>query len=389
MKTEGDVTILFVDDEVDLLSSLRRFLRREPYRTLFADSGKAALKTLASEPVDIIVSDLRMPEMDGLALLTTVKTDYPEVIRLILSASRDVEQTIEAINAGEVYRFVSKPLDPEPFKRTLLEIVDYHLLVAGRRDMMSEVEKSLLQAPPPQGLACARVAALMVPAGHPAGDFCDYFVYDDRRLDILIGDMTGKGFQSALVAAGLKHQFAKSLAVYDCRNGPRVSCPHDSNSQTMGLAQVVAGVHTESMESLMDLGIFATLSYSRIDLAAGRFGLVDCGHVPVIHFQAANGRCTYVKGENTAFGMAYQANYKEVTTNLSPGDVLLFYSDGVTETLSDDGEMFGIERLAELVQTNHHLPPGRLTETIKAETTAFSARGRFDDDFTCIVVYID
>ncbi|MCP4713763.1 MAG: SpoIIE family protein phosphatase, partial [Deltaproteobacteria bacterium] len=68
---------------------------------------------------------------------------------------------------------------------------------------------------------------------------------------------------------------------------------------------------------------------------------------------------------------------------------LLFYSDGVTETLSDDGEKFGIERLAELVLTNHHLPPERLTETIKAETTAFSGRGRFDDDFTCIVVYID
>jgi len=133
MRTARDVCILFVDDEPDLLSSLRRFLRKEPYQKLFAGSGEKALNILAAQPVDIIVSDLRMPGMDGVTLLAKVKGGYPDVIRLMLSATRDVEQTIEAINTGEVYRFISKPLEPETFKNILREVIDYCLQINGRQ----------------------------------------------------------------------------------------------------------------------------------------------------------------------------------------------------------------------------------------------------------------
>lgn len=388
MKTVHDVTILFVDDESDLLSSLRRFLRREPYQTLFANSGHEALEILTARTIDIIVSDLRMPEMDGLALLARVKDDYPDIIRLILSATRDVEQTIEAINTGEVYRFMSKPLEPDPFKRILQEVVDYHLLITGRREMMAAIEKQLLQAAPPQDLTGAAMAALMIPAGHLDGDFADYFVYNDRQVDVLVGDVMGKGVQSALVAASIKNRFAKTLAIYNCGVSPRMSCPHHPNYDFTSASQVVSGVHAMCIESLMELEMFVTLSYVRIDLDAGKLGLVDCGHLPVIHFQADRGSCSFLKGDNPALGMVSSHEYQVVTADIEPGDVLLFYSDGVTEAQSATGELFGEQRLAELVQIHHDQTPEDLTVTIRDAAAAFSGCDRFDDDFTCIVVRI-
>jgi len=384
MKQVKDVTILFVDDEPDLLNSLRRFLRKEVYQTLFTNSGSDALEVLASQPVDIIISDLRMPEMDGLSLLSAVKSDFPEVIRLILSASRDVEQTIEAINQGEVYRFLSKPLEPEQFKRILREVVDYHLLITGQKEMMVEIEKRLLQAFPPQNLSGVKISALMIPAGHLDGDFADYFVYDNQHVDILIGDVMGKGVQSALVAASLKHMFAKSLALHDCTVTPRAACPnfdYDINQ----INRVVSDVHSMCIESLLELEIFASLSYARFDLKAGQMGYVDCGHLPAIHFHAETSDCTFIKGDNMALGMAREQDYQAVAVNIQNEDVLLFYTDGVTEAQDSSGEMFGEERLANLLQRHHHLPLDDLLEAIRAEVAVFKGINQF----TCIAVRVE
>jgi phosphoserine phosphatase RsbU/P len=388
MKTINDVTILFVDDEPDLLRSLRRFLRKEPYRTIFAGSGAEALDRLAAQPVDIVVSDLRMPQMDGLALLDRVKAGYPDVIRLILSATRDVEQAIEAINAGEVYRFISKPLDPEPFKRIIRDTVDYRLLTTEREEMMAEIENRLLKTSPPTRLTGATTAALMISAGHLAGDFADYFVYDDRHVDILIGDVMGKGVQSALVAASIKHRFAKALALNDGRVTPRRTFP-ESGAGVHNLAQVVSRVHAMCIESLLELEIFATLIFARFDLETGKIGIVDCGHLPVIHYRAGTGACALIKGDNYALGMARQHAYQVVDRVVAPGDLLLFYSDGVTESRSPAGDMFGEQRLAELVQRCHDQPPAELMETIRAEAAAFCGGEHFDDDFSCIALRVD
>jgi DNA-binding NtrC family response regulator len=131
MKTISDIIILFVDDEPDVLSALGRFLRKEPYRVVFAESGAKALEILASLPVAIIVSDLRMPEMDGLTLLNEAKARYPETERLILSATSDMDKIIAAIDSGDVFRFIQKPLEPEPFKQIIRDAVDIYLLKAN------------------------------------------------------------------------------------------------------------------------------------------------------------------------------------------------------------------------------------------------------------------
>lgn len=388
MKTVNDVTILFVDDEPDLLNSLRRFLRKASYQTLFSGTGDEAMKIMDAQPVDIVVSDLRMPGMDGLTLLSKVKARHPEVIRLILSATRDVEQTIEAINTGEVYRFISKPLDPEPFKRIIRDTVDYHLLKIERHETMAEIEKRLLQSNPPQCLSGATISSLMIPAAHLAGDFAEYFVYDDSHLDILIGDVMGKGIQSALVGASIKQLFSKSLALHDCVVTPRVSCPN-LNYYISKIDLVMSGVHDMCIESLMELEMFATLCYVRLDLEIGKMGIVDCGHLPTIHYQFKKKGCTFIKGDNHPLGFVSHQNYKVITTDIKQGDLLLFYSDGVTEAHSPSGEMFELERLADIVAKYHHLPPEDLLEIIRVEVAAFSGSERFNDDFTCVAVCIE
>jgi serine phosphatase RsbU (regulator of sigma subunit) len=388
LKKDKDVTFLFVDDEPEILSSLQRFLRKEPYRTHFAESGREALDILSKHPVDIIVSDLRMPEIDGLTLLKQVKSDYPEVLRIILSATRDMDQTIEAINTGEVYRFVSKPLDPHVFRRILQDTVDYHLLIAGRKETIAEIERRLLQSRPPKNLEGADIAALMIPSGELDGDFADYFVYNSRQMDILVGDVMGKGIQSALLAAGIKQQFAKSLAVVDCRINPRISCPHIINAGEQ-FSSVLSAVQAECTDDLLDLEMFCTLVFARLDLVAGKLHLFDLGHCPVIHYHAETGKCSLLKSGNMPLGFVKNETYQVMTNDLKEGDMLLFHTDGVTETRSSSGEMYGIERLAEKVRSSHHLTAAQLLDAIVGSVCSFSGHCSFDDDFTCIAVRIE
>ncbi|MCK5172311.1 MAG: response regulator, partial [Planctomycetes bacterium] len=102
-------TVLFVDDEEKVLASLERTLRDEPYNILFACSGKETLEILRQQEVHVIVTDMRMPEMSGLELLRTVKTNYPHIIRMVLSGDANTDTLLGSINQGEIYRFIPKP----------------------------------------------------------------------------------------------------------------------------------------------------------------------------------------------------------------------------------------------------------------------------------------
>ncbi|NMM38731.1 MAG: response regulator [Glaciimonas sp.] len=104
-------TLLCVDDEPNILSSLRRLFRAKGYRVLVAESGYAGLQVLATEAVDLVISDMRMPEMDGAHFLELVRTRWPDTIRILLTGYADVSSIIEAINRGEIYRYITKPWD--------------------------------------------------------------------------------------------------------------------------------------------------------------------------------------------------------------------------------------------------------------------------------------
>ena len=104
-------TILCVDDEPNILSALRRLFRPHGYRILTADSGAAGLAVLESEPVDLVISDMRMPQMDGAQFLARVRQRWPGTVRLLLTGYADIQSILDAINQGEIYRYVTKPWD--------------------------------------------------------------------------------------------------------------------------------------------------------------------------------------------------------------------------------------------------------------------------------------
>lgn len=118
------LTLLFVDDESSILSSLNRLFRPKGYRILTAGSGADGLAILEKESVDLVVSDMRMPVMDGAQFLEQVRDRWPQVVRILLTGYADVSSTIAAINRGEIYRYVAKPWDDNEIVLTIRDALE-------------------------------------------------------------------------------------------------------------------------------------------------------------------------------------------------------------------------------------------------------------------------
>jgi signal transduction histidine kinase/class 3 adenylate cyclase/response regulator of citrate/malate metabolism len=124
--------LLVVDDEPDNLDLLYRTFHRE-YKVLRADNGPAALEILAHEgDVAVIISDQRMPLMSGTEFLSLTATQYPDIIRIILTGYTDVEDLVEAINAGKVFKYVTKPWNAEELKAVVRQALDTHNVLKVR-----------------------------------------------------------------------------------------------------------------------------------------------------------------------------------------------------------------------------------------------------------------
>ncbi|HHW2648135.1 TPA: HD domain-containing phosphohydrolase [Pseudomonas aeruginosa] len=124
-ETEIRFSVLLVDDEPLILSSLRRLLRNQPYDLLLAESGEQALQLLESRPVDLVVSDARMPNMDGAALLAEIHRRSPETIRILLTGHADLPTIAKAINEGRIHHYLSKPWNDDELLLTLRQSLEY------------------------------------------------------------------------------------------------------------------------------------------------------------------------------------------------------------------------------------------------------------------------
>jgi len=129
---EQAATLLFVDDEPNILSALRRMLRRSQYECLFVSSGAEALKILEKQPVDVVISDMVMPEMTGEQLLSKVSEAYPETMRIVLSGYSDEERIMAAINEGRIWGFVNKPWNDAELKQMIDHAVFTQQVIAER-----------------------------------------------------------------------------------------------------------------------------------------------------------------------------------------------------------------------------------------------------------------
>ena len=135
-------TLLLVDDDPNIISALKRSLRREGYRLLTADSATEALKLLVDNQVSVILSDQRMPQMTGVEFLRKVKELYPKTIRLVLSGYTELESVTSAINEGAIYKFLTKPWEDDLLLKNVREAFEYHEMEYENQRLTRELQCS-------------------------------------------------------------------------------------------------------------------------------------------------------------------------------------------------------------------------------------------------------
>ncbi len=128
-------TILCVDDEANIINSLRRLLRNDGYGILTATSGAEGLELLKENDVQVVISDQRMPEMSGIEFLSAVKEQYPDIIRIILTGYTEVDSITEAINKGQIYKFFLKPWNDQNLKLEIKQALEQYDLIQINREL--------------------------------------------------------------------------------------------------------------------------------------------------------------------------------------------------------------------------------------------------------------
>lgn len=135
--------ILCVDDEINVLRSLNRLFLDEDYELLTATSGAAGLQILQQTvPIHLVISDYRMPEMDGVEFLQTVCQRWPETVRIVLSGYADTASVVSAINEGQIYKFIPKPWNDDELKVTINNALDLYDLHRRNAELTAELCKT-------------------------------------------------------------------------------------------------------------------------------------------------------------------------------------------------------------------------------------------------------
>ena len=138
--------ILFVDDEPNVLQAYQRTLRKD-FKIVAALGGREALELMESEgPFPVVVSDMNMPEMNGVQLLSTIKERYPDTVRLMLTGNADQDTAVSAINKGDVYRFLNKPCPPDEMISAVKAALSYHNLLKAEKELLENTVKGSIQA---------------------------------------------------------------------------------------------------------------------------------------------------------------------------------------------------------------------------------------------------
>lgn len=145
--------ILVVDDEPEILFSLRGLLRKE-FEVATADSGPQAVQVLERQPVHVIMTDQRMPGMTGVQLLSRVRSRYPKSVRIVFTGYADIKAVIDAINQGQIYRFLTKPWDPDELLAVLHQACEEHDRVVEQESLLRDLREHLIR-----GQALTREAA--------------------------------------------------------------------------------------------------------------------------------------------------------------------------------------------------------------------------------------
>ena len=375
--------ILVVDDEPDvqplMLQRMRRDIRKGRYQFCFAHNGLEALEVLERDPtIDMVLSDINMPRMDGLALLSQIAKVAPNLRSVIISAYGDMKNIRTAMNRG-AFDFVTKPIDFDDLRvtidRTLLNLAEWREAIASRDklitlqnelDVAAKIQQSILPTHFPSGEEF-EVYGHMEAARNVGGDFFDVVRLERDRIGLAIADVSDKGVPAALFMMSTR-TLLKGVAIsgYD---------PGD----------VLREVNDQLCEE-NDAEMFVTVLYAVYDPRTKIFTYSNGGHDSPLVIHADGGTTLLPLTRGIALGVMPGLTYNQRSVTLEPGDTVILYTDGVTEAMNAEGELFGLDDLRDLFSG---ASPGSSEGASKA---VFDAVHRFaqgtpqSDDITCLVM---
>ena len=384
-KPQGSYRILVVDDEPDLeplvLQRMRRSIRQGRYSFVFAHNGIEALEKLdeADGAIDMVLSDINMPQMDGLALLEHIPEVAPDIRSVIISAYGDMKNIRAAMNRG-AFDFITKPVDFDDLRvtieRTLTNLDTWREAMQSRDRLVAlehelGVASKMQQAILPTSFPASdhyQTFGSMTPAREVGGDFFDLIHLEHGRIGLAVADVSDKGVPAALFMMSSR-TVLKGAAI--------------GMSEPGGVLKEVNDFLCADNEAMM----FVTVFYAVYDPATGDLTYANGGHnLPVIIH--ADGTSTVMTGTaGIALGIMPGADYQENTIALAPGDTVIFYSDGVTEAVNEAGDEFGMDRLAGIFADGERLDCQSATGAVFAEVAKFAGQAPQFDDITCLVLH--
>ncbi len=380
---DSRIRILVVDDEIDLeqlmLQRMRREIRRGRYEFEFAHNGAEALELLRKDNgFDIVLSDINMPVMDGLTLLSQIPDVDTDIRAVMVSAYGDMENIRTAMNHG-AFDFVTKPIDFTDLKTTIERTIENLTLwrnaLSARDKLVAlqnelDVARKMQQDILPKSFPDSEVFDLhasMLPALSVGGDFFDVYEFDDGRVGVAIADVSGKGVPAAMFMMASRTLLKACAAI--------------STSPATVVEQVNTMLSDEN-----DAMTFVTLLYGIYDPRTKEFMYANGGHNPPVIVKPNMTTELLESTGGVALGVMQDFKYQENTVALEPGSMIVFYTDGVVEAEREDKELFEMDRFCQILQSNTFKDAEEVTNEVFSKVKEFAGGNPQSDDITCLVL---
>ncbi len=302
---------------------------------------------------------------------------------------------------GQVAFVIATGIDVSQTRRA-----EQDLLAAREREERygAAIQKTLLLQQPNPRTDGVTVGAAYRTSQAIGGDFFDVLTWGENYVDVIVGDVMGKGVGAALLAAAAKAQFQRAARRLLIQTAPFGRLPEPQ--------EIVGAVHQAAAADLYAMGSFVTLVYARFDLNRSEVSLIDCGHPRLrrlrpasSHSENSDSNAPYevvaLSGDNLPLGLNPDEQYQKFVFPFRAGDRFVFFSDGITDAIERDGEPFGEKKLTDLLAHLPDVAPHEAAERIcQAALSHSRSRALFQtahkkqernvsDDATCVVVRIN
>jgi len=249
-----------------------------------------------------------------------------------------------------------------------MRVAEIELAVTrAHMDIARQIQRSLLPEDP-LTLAGVRVAGRCIPAVEVGGDYFGYFPRGINGVDSFVGDVSGHGVGAALLMAEARTLFLSERQI------------------AQSAARILSAVNKLLYEDLDRARSFMSAFCATFDAATRELSYANAGHPPALLLRADESSCTLLDADGILLGIRKDAEFSEVKVPLRAGDIVVFYTDGITETQNDADALFGIDRLARAVVTRRQQEPEMLIASVLAELSEFGGVRQRDDDLTIVVM---